>query len=365
MKLFVAIALLAISLPMGADEVVRTARWEFHNSFWMSLHQTLIDDAMRRTPRDLGTAWSEAVAAYRAAGGQGDITFAKAMTDTTEAIASVPDDAPEQAIDAPLAQALKRAARIYRQHGWPADERANRLFIAYGSALVREEGEGLIRQHEAVYHAAWPKRILAYITPSGGPFGAYTFTGRLGVPITTMASREEGYQGFRALEMLLHESSHAVVYPNRGTVGAAIEAAAKAHGVTAPRNLWHAVLFATSGELTRRLLAERGVTTFVPSSSEMFTKVWPNFRDPIEKFWMPYLNGQGTLEEAIDKMVVALAITHGARLASSSPRQYARNDGHTREKDDDRGAAQADLARAEDRRGSGERGRRRGAERND
>src|SRR4029453_11906390 len=102
----------------------------------------------------------------------------------------------------------------------------------------------------------WPQRIRAYITPAGGPFGAYTMTGKAGGVITTMSCRDAGYQGFRALEMLLHESSHAVVSPSRGTVGAAIAAAATQRGIDPPRDLWHAVLFVTSGELTRRLLAE-------------------------------------------------------------------------------------------------------------
>ena len=312
------IVALAVLLFAGAT-LQADSRWTFHNSFWMSLHQTLIDDATRSTPRDLSsstpewtpeerTAWDEAVAEYRTAGGKGDITFSKPMTATTEAIASVADDAREAPAAAPVAHALARAAAAYRAHGWASDEKANRFFIAYAAALVREEGEELVRRHEAVYHATWPKRIVVYVTPSAGPFGAYTFSGGLGT-ITTMASREEGYQGFRALEMLLHESSHAIVYPNRGPVADAIDRAAKAHGVTPPRNLWHAILFATSGELTRQLLNDRGVMNFVPSSTEMFARVWPNFRDPIAKFWVPYLNGEGTLDQAVDKIVVAMTAT--------------------------------------------------------
>jgi hypothetical protein len=124
--------------------------------------------------------------------------------------------------------------------------------------------------------------------------------------ITTMSCREEGYQGFHSLEMLLHESSHAVVGPNNGTVAEAISAAAKSHGVDPPQGLWHAILFATSSELTRRALAERGITNFVPSSVDLFTRVWPKYREPVEKFWIAYLNGEGTLEQAIDKIVVAI-----------------------------------------------------------
>jgi hypothetical protein len=270
-------------------------------------------DATRSSPRELAAlsaeeraAWNEAVTAYRTAGGSGDVTFAKPMMITNDAVSQVADDATEPLIDAPLADALTRAAPVYRKHWWAEDDRANRFFISYAAAMLREAGEDLVRAHERVYRTEWPVQIRAYIAPYGGPFGAYTMTGRAGGVITTMSSRDSGYQGLRALEMLLHESSHAVVIPTRGTVGASISASAQKRGLDVPRDLWHAILFATSSELTRRLLAERGVADYIPSSEDLFTRVWPKYREPIEKHWFAYLNGQGTLEEAIDKVVEAI-----------------------------------------------------------
>jgi hypothetical protein len=106
--------------------------------------------------------------------------------------------------------------------------------------------------------------------------------------------------------MLLHESSHAVVGPNNGTVAEAISAAATSHGVPIPRDLWHAIIFATSSELTRRWLAGRGVEDFTPSSNDLFARVWPQYREPVDRFWIAYLNGEGTLENAIDGIVLAI-----------------------------------------------------------
>jgi hypothetical protein len=127
-------------------------------------------------------------------------------------------------------------------------------------------------------------------------------TGKAGGVITTMSSRDSGYQGLRSLEMLLHESSHAVVGPTTGTLAAAISTTQKQQGLDAPPDLWHAILFTTSGELTRRFLAERGATQYVPFSESVFTK----YREPIRKHWIPYLNGQGTLEEAMAKVFSAI-----------------------------------------------------------
>jgi len=302
------LVLLLLSLGAHAADVVRASHWEFHNSFWMSLHQTLIDDAMREQPRDLGalkpeeqTAWNEAVAAYKTAGGSGDMTFSKTMVITTDGLTQVADDAVDPIIDAPVADTLKKAAPIYRAHWWTADDNANRFFMAYAAAMMREAGDELVRAHEKVYRTPWPERIRVYVTPFAGPYGAYTTYGLAGGWITTMSCRDEGYQGLRALEMLLHESSHTVVNPNRGTA-----AASKKRNIRHPHDLWHAILFATSSELTRRYLAERG-TKFIPSSEDLFTRAWPFYRTAVENHWYPYLlGGSGTLEEAIDRVVEAI-----------------------------------------------------------
>jgi hypothetical protein len=304
----------AWSVVASASEVVRVAPWEFHSSFWMSLHQSLLADAMRLGARDISTlngdektAWESSVAAYRtAAQREGDVTFAQPMVITNDALSQVTDDAIELVTDPPLADALRRAAPVYRKHWWAADDEANRFFIAYASALAREAGGELVAQHETVYRTAWPKQVRVYVTPYAGPYGAYTMKGLAGGVITTMSSRDAGYQGFRALEMLLHESSHAIVGPHNGLVARAIADAVKKHDAAPQRDLWHAILFATTGELTRRLLEARGISAYVPSSEELFTRVWPQYRKPIEQHWYSYLNGEGTLEDAIGRIVAAV-----------------------------------------------------------
>jgi hypothetical protein len=200
-----------------------------------------VAEVTRSKPRDNTTlsaaeqtAWDEAVAAYRTAAGRGDITQATPMVITNDGLSQVADDAMAPIIDAPLADALKRAAPVYRAHWWAADDKANQFFIGYAAAMLRDAGADLVRAHEAAYHMPWPQRVLVYVAPFGGPFGGYTMTGRAAGAITTMSSRDPGNQGLHALEMLLHESSHAVVNPNRGTIAAAIAAAGKKSGVEAP-----------------------------------------------------------------------------------------------------------------------------------
>jgi hypothetical protein len=308
-----AFLLFATTFAHGA-EVTRAGRWELHNSFWMNLHQTLMRDAAARTPRELSAlpkehrdAWTAAVNAYAEAWGRkGSITFAQVMMDTQTELAQIADDAVNPPMSGALAAALRGAAPVYRAHWWPADDAANCFFLGYAAAMLRDAGDEVARGHEQAYRTPFPKSVRVDVTAHAVPFGAYTHTLRHVGPAVTISSRASGNQGHRALEMILHESSHSIVFPDYGTLSEAIAAASKRRGIDPPRDLWHAILFATTSELARRALAARGVTDYVPTSIDLLTRAWPTYRVPIETHWMPYLSGKGTLEEAADGVVGAI-----------------------------------------------------------
>ncbi|MGZ5446128.1 MAG: hypothetical protein ACXW5U_30705 [Thermoanaerobaculia bacterium] len=309
----IGILLFIATFARGA-EVTRAGRWELHSSFWMNLHQTLMHDASTRTPRDLSAlpkehqeSWTAAVSAYREAwGGKGSITFAQTMMNAQDDLGQIADDAVNPPLAGPLTAAMRGAAPVYRAHWWPADDTANRFVIGYAAAMLRDAGEELARAHEQAYRTEFPRSIRVDLTAYAVPFGAYTHDLPHAGPVVTMSSRDAGNQGHRALETILHESSHTLVYPRYGTVASAIAASSKRLGIDPPRDLWHAILFATTSELTRRALLKRGVTDFTPSSVDLLTRAWPQYREPIETHWMPYLSGKGTLEEAIDRVVAAV-----------------------------------------------------------
>lgn len=306
-------ATFVLATTVDAAEVVRAGRWDLHNSFWMNLHQTVMHHASARTPPDLGpltaeqrTAWTSAVTTYREAAGGASITFADPMMGLQDQLGQVADDAVNPAITGPLAAAIRAAAPIYRAHWWKADHAANRFFIGYTAAMLHDAGEEIARGHEVVYGQPLPESIRVDITPYAGTFGAYTHTLEHTGTVVTVSSRDPGYRGLAALEAVLHESSHSIVFPRYGRVARAIAAAASKRGIAPPRDLWHAVLFATTSELAKRALEKRGVDGYVPFSNDLLTRAWPQYREPIEKHWIPYVSGTGTLEEAIEKIVTSL-----------------------------------------------------------
>src|SRR5688572_920926 len=149
--------MLLASANAGGGEVVRVGRWELHSSFWMGLHQTLMHDASARAPRDLGaltaehqTAWNAAVAVYRDHAGRGSITFSPPMMALQNDLTQVADDAVNMTIAGPLADAMRLAAPAYRGKWWAADDAANRFYLGYAAAMLRDAGEEIASAHERV-----------------------------------------------------------------------------------------------------------------------------------------------------------------------------------------------------------------------
>ena len=300
------VVLLLTSVPAAAQ------RWEFQNNFWVNLHQTLLAAAQRDLdipiPEEDRKQWISAVNSYR-------MRFAARVPWVDEELIRVNDalsssaDVPSPTAGPEVTAVLTAAAPIYRQRLWPADDRANRFWINVARTLVAEAGEELAAEHARIYGSPYPQRVRVDVAPYAGENGAYTTTSN-GLVHTTISSREPAYQGFAALEMLLHEGSHAMVGPTAGAIGPQINADAQTAGLLAPRQLWHAVLFYTSGELTKRALRARGVSDYVPFAyrGQLYDRAFRGLQRPLETHWQQYLNGGLTRDEAIANLVQATGI---------------------------------------------------------
>ena len=262
MKLIRVVALLLLATPALAE------RWEMRSNFWVSLHHTLLDAGQngKKTEETLPfaerKAWTDAVLFYR------DRFFDKVpwendeLTRINDTLSST-GEMLKEGLQADVARALLQAAPIYRRNYWPADDRTNRFWISAAEGLLRDAGEELAAAHTRIYGVAYPAKIRVDVSPYAAALGVYT-TDANGFIHTTISSRDPSYQGFAALEMLLHEGSHGVVSPTIGTIGPQINSLAIEKRLLVPRGLWHAILFYTSGELTKRVLRDRGVLDYTP-----------------------------------------------------------------------------------------------------
>jgi hypothetical protein len=294
----------------GAQPATNVGRYRLQSNPWVNLHQRLLHEVRFKTapPAALSgedlAKWNRIVENYRAFLGRRHPIFNNELiqlnaTLSNTSTARLPDSIPEAA-----AKALEAAMPLYRRVQWEEDDRANRFWIAVAEPLLASAAEELADAHAKAYATPFPKRILVDVSPLAWEFGAYT-VGQGESAHVVISSTDPGYKGFAALEMLMHEPSHAIVASDEsGAIGADLKRAADELGVKPMSNLWHAILFYTSGELTRRALAKRGVRDYQPYITDMYERGFRGFRQSLETHWQAYLDGKVTREAAIRQILI-------------------------------------------------------------
>lgn len=294
--------------------------FDFRVSFWNSLHHELHALARPRpapalaAPADVPEAeragWARALEYYRPLGRR-SLLFDEGLATMGAALSRLPDGADLDAagIDAAARGALAAAAPAYRRLGWPEHQRAARAFVDAVSPLLARHGPAVATALAAAYGAAWTGAVPVDVVRDAGPPGNAHTTARPDAHVT-IAAGDPRHQGLASLEILFHEASHG--WDARLTE--VLTAAARAEGRVVRQDLWHAVLFFTAGELTRRTLAAAG-TAYVPyavvqgMTTGIYAPVWP----AVVEAWTPWLDRNTTMPAAAAALVRAVgALPPGA-----------------------------------------------------
>jgi hypothetical protein len=312
--------------------------FEFHSGFWLNLHHTLYriaraqrspGSAANPTPANLGISdlspteqrvWSSALAYYTKTYADSDLTVSLEMVlvknqlgdfETCEDLAGLKKKSCDAGLPAKLTEALDSAAPIYRAHLWQQHDRGNRRWIASVAPLVRRNGLDLAHRLAEIYQTNWPKdRIRVDVSSYASSTGAYTTLDPIRV---TVSSSDPRNQGPEALEVLFHEASHGIA----DSVQEAIFRECRQREKPIPRDLWHALLFYTTGEVIRPLaLGPRdpasppssAATGYVPYAVRegLYKRGWENYLRILTQYWQPYLDGTVSFDDAIAHMVSAL-----------------------------------------------------------
>ncbi len=247
--------------------------------------------------------WQAALAFYRTEFAGRDLLFATDLVRIKNRLAELQNaaDLQQSGLRPELVSVLERAAAVYRRHWWSEHDRQNRHWVEEAAALVEKFGPQLAEKLAGVYHAPWPAgRIWVDVTFYAGRTGGYTSLEPLHV---TIASADPRNQGLAALEVLFHEASHALTRRVRET----IEQRFRARGSPIRRDLWHAILFYTTGEMVRRTLLEAGEATYLPYAFRhgLYARGWQQYLRLIEQHWKPYLDGRVEFERALTRLVNA------------------------------------------------------------
>lgn len=145
-----------------------------------------------------------------------------------------------------------------------------------------------------VYRSGWPEGPIRTDVTQYAGLGAYTTLGPVHV---TVSSADLANSGQAALEILFHEASHALI----GEVRESLARDAQAQGRVLRRDdLWHALLFYTTGEIVRRHLD--GYTPYA-IKGKLYDRAWPGSLAVFEQDWRPYLDGKTDFEAAARRLV--------------------------------------------------------------
>lgn len=325
--------------------------FEFHSGFWVNLHHFLYHEARARlAARDdhasiakttsptlkaaapSGTAlspaeqrvWDQVIAYYISNYAQKDllinidlILLKNQLGDFEDCNELTGHKKPtcDAGLPGNIGSMLEAVAPIYRAHWWADHDRANRRWVARVAPLVREQGVGLSERLADIYQTQWPKdKIRVEVCAYANSAGAYTTLDPLRVTISSTDSRNQGPE---ALEVLFHEASHDIAQP----VEAAIRRECKQHDKPIPRDLWHALIIYTTGEVLRPVVHEpqaqpsagdapppKPVAGQVPPalSDILSQRGWEQYHLLLSLYWQPYLDGKVNFDDAIAHLVSAV-----------------------------------------------------------
>jgi len=327
--------------PLDAQEAISGPRpiFEFHSGFWLNLHHFLYEEARiaehiqtsqggssksantdPKKSSDTSPGWQAAVDYYRKNVAHRDLLFDQNMVLINNRLADL-ETCPDlsgrtitsctSGLQTNMIAALESAAPIYRSRWWSDHDRKNRDWIDGDAPLVRQIGLPLAEDLSSVYQKPWQREpIRVDVVIYAGPFGAYTSLDPTHITVASSDPRNEGLAGF---EILFHEASHALAVP----VQDAIAEDCRLRDIPIPRDLWHALLFYTTGEMVRRAAAEGKLqlpgaetkaASYTPYAyrNNLYSRGWEDYLRLLEAYWQPYLDGRTDFEHAIRAVVAGL-----------------------------------------------------------
>jgi len=308
------------SAEHGKTEHGKAALFHFRNGFWINLHHHLYAQALatsetaknrlrssaedaiqnapcKAIPEAQRAAWQKAIDYYRTNYTAKDWLFDDDLRRLNDTMGNAADsDDPPAGLPAELREVLKPAASVYRTACWDDHRRANQAWIEALQERLEVHGRAIARRLTDVYEAKWTDAIVVDAVAYANWSGAYTYDQHI-----TVASVNKDYQGDSALEMIFHESSHAL----DTKLFDELQAEFAAKHADMPRDLFHVVIFFTAGVLAQQELKKTD-PDYTPYAYRLgiYKRVpeWGEDEAILQRTWLPYLEGAKPRKEAIQEL---------------------------------------------------------------
>ena len=285
---------------------VRDKTFEFHSGFWINLDRYLYEQALADpAPAPVTPEWSAALEYYRK-------EFIKGNKPSGE-IVSLHDRLGElegavslknSGLDPELIAILESAAPTYRARWWVTHDRGNRTWVRAVSPLLSKYSTDLKRDLAKAYATTWPSTPLRVdVCEYANWAGAYTTINPSHITISSVTASN---QGDAALETLFHEGSHTIFQAVLDAMGAEARAQNRLYR---SRDVWHAILFYTTGEMVSRHL--KGYVPYA-TKGNLYERGWQGVPEILDKDWKPYLEGKIDMTTAIKRLLVDYGVDRPA-----------------------------------------------------
>jgi hypothetical protein len=272
--------------------------FSFHSNAWLNLHHFVRANA-RGGPAPTGLTpdeqkqWAAGVEFYKPYAAR-DVLRDNGMVAIASALRGAEGKTTLDgiSIDPALKSMLERLMPIYRTHWWLQHDRVNREWITAIMPLVGRHGAAISQSLTRVYGTTWPADPMHVdLSVVAGPVGAFSVNGHI-----TISSSDPSYRGYAGLEMVFHEASHEF---DSGLIEPVTRIAAE-QKIAVPPQLWHAVLFYTAGEVTRRELNANGIDYTLFGGVGLYDNLCgAGCLAKIREHWTPHLDGTRSIPEAL------------------------------------------------------------------
>ncbi len=199
---------------------------------------------------------------------------------------------------------MAAAARAYRACRWQMQDEKNRQWLQQLVPQLEEHEQGIAARLATLYGVSWPESLFDVdIVETVSWAGANSFFPEGSAGHILVASEPEALE---SLETVFHEASHGFMLGG-DPLREALSDAARDRGIDPPKDLWHVVLFVTTGETVRKALETAGETDYEPMIYEIYTRSdWGRYREAMNAVWPDYLDGERTARDAIAAVIARM-----------------------------------------------------------
>jgi len=297
----------------AAARISKAESFAFHSSFWFNLHDALYwrtrprggapeDNACLTSLRgEVQAGWQLADDFYKASMGDRDPRTDPLMRELRFALTRLSAE-PFGSEAAVVVELLRGAAAAYQLCLWADHDNRNRAWVDELATLLSDHEASLTRRLSDLYADAWPEMIPVDVVSYSNWSGANT----TGDPLhMALSSVDPDNLAPGSLEIVFHEGSHGVFGGGWGKTYEALDTAFSARGLDAQRDIWHSVIFFTTGRVTQEVLRAAGREAYSPYMVRV--GVYDELYPMLVEAWQPYLDGEIDLSAAAQRYAAAVA----------------------------------------------------------